>query len=251
MKRRAGLVLPVVASLVVFVLAWQLIVFVAGYPSFILPGPYTVAERFIRAWSDGMMWPHTQTTLVEVLLGFAIGASIGLVTGIGLARSRLAERLLSPYLVAAQATPILALAPLIVLWFGSGLPSKLVICTLIVFFPVAVATMVGIRSVDPRLLEMARSFRATEWQTITRVEVPAALPAILGGLRVGITLAVIGAIVGEWAGGETGLGVLINIARGSLFDIPLMFATLLTLALVGVSLYLVMVLIERRLVGER
>jgi len=251
MKRRAGLVLPVVASLVVFVVAWQLIVFVTGYPSFILPGPYTVAERFIRAWSDGMMWPHTQTTLVEILLGFAIGASIGLVTGIGLARSRLAERLLSPYLVAAQATPILALAPLIVLWFGSGLPSKLVICTLIVFFPVAIATMVGIRSVDPRLLEMARSFRATEWQTITRVEVPAALPAILGGLRVGITLAVIGAIVGEWAGGETGLGVLINIARGSLFDIPLMFATLLTLALVGVSLYLVMVLIERRLVGER
>jgi len=251
MKRRAGLVLPVVASLVVFVVAWQLIVFVTGYPSFILPGPYTVAERFIRAWSDGMMWPHTQTTLVEILLGFAIGASIGLVTGIGLARSRLAERLLSPYLVAAQATPILALAPLIVLWFGSGLPSKLVICTLIVFFPVAVATMVGIRSVDPRLLEMARSFRATEWQTITRVEVPAALPAILGGLRVGITLAVIGAIVGEWAGGETGLGVLINIARGSLFDTPLMFATLLTLALVGVSLYLVMVLIERRLVGER
>jgi NitT/TauT family transport system permease protein len=251
MKRGAGLVLPVVASLLVFVLVWQLVVLVTGYPSFILPGPYTVAERLVRAWSDGTMWPHTQTTLVEVLLGFAIGATIGLVTGIGLARSHLAERLLSPYLVAAQATPVLALAPLIVLWFGSGLPSKLVICTLIVFFPVAVATMVGIRSVDPRLLEMSRSFRATEWQTISRVEVPAALPAILGGLRVGITLAVIGAIVGEWAGGETGLGVLINIARGSLFDIPLMFATLLTLALVGVSLYLVMVLIERRLVGER
>ena len=251
MKRGAGIVLPVVASLAVFVLAWQLVVFVTGYPSFILPGPYTVLERFANAWTDGTMWPHTQTTLVEVLLGFAIGATIGLVTGIGLARSRLAERLLSPYLVAAQATPVLVLAPLIVLWFGSGLPSKLVICTLIVFFPVAVATMVGIRSVDPRLLEMANSFRATSWQTITRVEVPAALPAILGGLRVGITLAVIGAIVGEWAGGESGLGVLINIARGSLFDIPLMFSALLTLALVGVALYLVMVLIERRLVGER
>jgi len=250
-KRGAGIVLPVVASLVVFVLAWQLVVFVTGYPSFILPGPYTVLERFAKAWADGTMWPHTQTTLVEVLLGFTIGATIGLVTGIGLARSRLAERLLSPYLVAAQATPVLVLAPLIVLWFGSGLPSKLVICTLIVFFPVAVATMVGIRSVDPRLLEMANSFRATSWQTITRVEVPAALPAILGGLRVGITLAVIGAIVGEWAGGESGLGVLINIARGSLFDIPLMFSALLTLALVGVALYLVMVLIERRLVGER
>ena len=251
MKRGAGIVMPVVASLVVFVLGWQLVVVVTGYPPFILPGPYTVLERFAKAWADGTMWPHTQTTLVEVLLGFAIGATIGLVTGIGLARSHLAERLLSPYLVAAQATPVLVLAPLIVLWFGSGLASKLVICTLIVFFPVAVATMVGIRSVDPRLLEMASSFRATNWQTITRVEVPAALPAILGGLRVGITLAVIGAIVGEWAGGESGLGVLINIARGSLFDIPLMFAALLTLALVGVALYLVMVLVERRLVGER
>ena len=251
MTRRAGVVLPVVASLAAFVIAWQLVVFVTGFQSFILPGPYTVAERFAKAWADGTMWPHTLTTLVEVLLGFAIGSTIAIVIGIGLARSRLAERLLSPYLVAAQATPVLALAPLIVLWFGNGLPSKLVICTLIVFFPVAVATMVGIRSVDPRLLEMARSFRATGWQMITRVEVPAALPAILGGLRVGITLAVIGAIVGEWAGGESGLGVLINIARGSLFDIPLMFATLLTLALLGVSLYLVMVLVERRLVGER
>jgi NitT/TauT family transport system permease protein len=247
----AGLVVPAVASLVVFVAAWQLVVFVGGYPSFILPGPLTVAERFVRAWSDGTMAPHAWTTLVEVLLGFAIGAGLALVTGVLLARSRLAERLLSPYLVAAQATPILVLAPLIVLWFGTGLLSKLVITTMIVFFPVAVATMVGIRSVDPRLLEMARSFRATSWQVVSRVEVPAALPAILGGMRVGITLAVIGAIVAEWAGGESGLGVLINVARGSLFDIPLMFATLLTLALTGVALYVVMVFIERRLVGDR
>jgi NitT/TauT family transport system permease protein len=249
--RLARLAGPAAASLVVFILAWQLVVFVGGYPPFILPGPLTVAERFLRAWTDGTMWPHMQTTLVEVLLGFAIGAGLALVTGVLLARSRLAERLLSPYLVAAQATPILALAPLIVLWFGTGLLSKLVITTLIVFFPVAVATMVGIRSVDPRLLEMARSFRATGWQVVTRVEVPAALPAILGGMRVGVTLAVIGAIVAEWAGGETGLGVLINVARGSLFDIPLMFATLVTLALTGVALYLVMLLVERRLVGDR
>lgn len=235
----------------VFIAAWQLIVFVSGFRSFVLPGPWTVLERFISAWADGTMLPHVEQTLVEVLLGFALGATLALGVGILLARSRLAERLLSPYLVAAQATPILALAPLIVLWFGNGLTSKLVITTLIVFFPVAVATMVGIRSVDPRLLEMARSFRATSWQTIARVEVPAALPAILGGMRVGITLAVIGAIVSEWAGGEKGLGVLINIARGSLFDTPLMFAALVTLALLGVSLYLVMVLIERRLVGER
>ena len=242
---------PAVASLAVFVLVWQAVVVVSGFPPFILPGPLAVGERFVRAWTDGTMWPHVSATLVEVLLGFAIGASVALVAGILLARSRLAERLLSPYLVAAQATPMLALAPLIALWFGTGLSSKLVICTLIVFFPVAVATMVGIRSVDRRLLEMARAYRASEWQTIIRVEVPAALPAILGGMRVGVTLAVIGAIVGEWAGADAGLGVLINIARGSLFDIPLMFAALLQLAIIGVTLYLVMLFIERRLVGER
>jgi NitT/TauT family transport system permease protein len=250
-RRTFHLVWPIVISLGVFVVAWQLVVLVTGYPAFILPGPLTVLERFVKAWADGLMWQHALQTLVEILLGFALGAAIALVTGILLARSRLAERLLSPYIVAAQATPVLALAPLIVLWFGSGLVSKLVITTLIVFFPVAVATMVGIRSVDPRLLEMARSFRATSWQIVSRVEIPAALPAILGGMRVGITLAVIGAIVAEWAGGEKGLGVLINMARGSMFDIPLMFATLLTLAIIGVSLYLVMVFIERRLVGDR
>jgi NitT/TauT family transport system permease protein len=250
-RRWLGLVGPVIASLAVFVLAWQAIVFVTGYPPFILPGPLTVARRFVGAWSDGTMERHAATTLVEILLGFAIGATLALVAGLLLARSRLVERLASPYLVAAQSTPVLALAPLLVLWFGTGLLSKLVIIVLIVFFPVAIATMVGIRTVDPGLLEMARSFRATSRQIATRVEIPAALPSILGGMRVGATLAVIGAIVAEWAGGESGLGVLINIARGSLFDIPLMFATLATLALIGIALYLVMVLVERRLVGDR
>ncbi len=197
------------------------------------------------------MTPHALTTLSEVLLGFGAGASAALVTGYLLARSRLAERLLSPYLVAAQATPILALAPLIALWFGSGLTGKVLICALIVFFPVAVATMVGIRSVDRNLLELGQSLRATRWQIVSKLEVPAALPQIMGGMRVGVTLAVVGAIVGEWAGGEQGLGVLINLARGSLFDIPLMFATLLTIALVGVGLYLAVLFVERRLVGAR
>ena len=250
-RRAWGVAWPAVLSLGAFLVVWQLVVAVSGFPPFILPGPLTVAERWARAWIEGTMWPHVAQTLVEILLGFAIGAVVALVVGVLLARSRLVERLLSPYLVAAQATPILALAPLIVLWFGNGLTSKLVITTLIVFFPVAVATMVGIRSVDPRLLEMARAFRASSWQVVRRVEVPAALPSILGGMRVGVTLAVIGAIVGEWAGGERGLGVLINIARGALFDIPLMFAALVQLAVIGVGLYLVMVLVERRLVGDR
>jgi len=243
--------LSVALALVGFIALWTLVVAVSGFPPFILPPPWQVADRFVRAIMDGTIAPHLWTTLSEVLLGFAAGAGSALVVGYALARSALVERLLSPYLVALQATPILALAPLIALWFGPGLLGKVIICALIVFFPMAIATMVGIRSVDARLLELGRSLRATRRQVLLTLEVPAALPSIFGGMRVGVTLAVVGAIVGEWAGAERGLGVLVNLARGSLFDIPLMFATLLTIALVGIALYLIVVVIERRLVGAR
>ena len=238
-------------ALVAFVLAWKALVVLAGYPVFVLPPPELVAARFVSAWADGTIPPHAFRTLNEVALGFAVGGGLALVAGYVLARLPLAERLLSPYLVAAQATPILALAPLLALWFGPGLTAKIVICALIVFFPVAIATMVGVRAVDDRLLELARSLRATRWQIVTTLEIPAALPAIFGGLRVGVTLAVVGAIVGEWAGADRGLGLLVNLARGSLFDIPLLFATLLTIALLGIVLYAVVVFVERALVGAR
>jgi len=242
---------PVILAFVLFVVVWKAIVVIGGLPPFILPPPEGVAERFVSAWLDGTVWPHFVTTMVEIVLGLAVGVGLALIAGYGLARSVLFERLASPYLVAAQAIPILALAPLLVLWFGNGLASKVVICALIVFFPVAIATMVGIRSVDDRLIELGRSLRATDRQILTTIEIPGALPSIFGGLRVGVTLAVVGAVVGEWAGASRGLAVLLNLARGSLFDIPLMFATLLTIALVGVALYLVVVALERRLVGAR
>jgi NitT/TauT family transport system permease protein len=242
---------PVVGALVLFLVAWKAVVVVGGYPAFILPAPETVVARFTDAWGSGLLARHTWATLVEIGLGFAIGATSAIVVGYLLARSVLAERVLSPYIVAAQATPILALAPLLVLWFGPGLGARVVICGLIVFFPIAVATMVGIRAVDARLLELARSLRATRRQVLTTLEIPAALPSIFGGLRVGVTLAVVGAIVAEWAGADEGLGVLVNLARGSLFDTPLLFATLLTIAIVGVALYLLVVLLERILVGAR
>ncbi len=248
---RRSTALPVIGALAVFLLLWQAVVLVSGFPPFILPAPGAVVGRLVTALADGTIAPHLLTTLVEVVLGFTVGAGLALVVGYALARSAHVERLLSPYLVAAQATPILALAPLIALWFGPGLLGKVIICALIVFFPVAIATMVGIRAVDTRLLELGRSLRATRRQILTTLEVPAALPSILGGIRVGVTLAVVGAIVGEWAGAERGLGVLINLARGSLFDIPLMFATLLTIAIVGIVLYLLVVLVERRVVGAR
>ena len=249
MTRSAAI--SIVVALGVFLAIWQLVVIVSGFPPFILPPPGAVIARWASAWAAGTIGPHLVATLQEVLLGFAAGAGAAVLVGYALARSARVERLVSPYLVAAQATPILALAPLIALWFGPGLAGKVVICALIVFFPVAIATMVGIRAVDAGLLELGRSLRATRRQVLTTLEIPAALPSILGGMRVGVTLAVVGAIVGEWAGADRGLGVLINLARGSLFDIPLMFATLVTIAIVGIALYSVVVIAERRLVGVR
>jgi NitT/TauT family transport system permease protein len=248
--RVSGLVAGAV-GLAVFLLAWKAIEIVGGYPPYILPAPEAVLDRLVGGWTDGTIPRHAGTTLLEIALGFGVGATLAVIVGYGLARSALVERLVSPYIVAAQATPILALAPLLTLWFGPGLTSKVVICSLIVFFPIAISTMVGIRSVDAGLLELARSLRATRRQVLVTLEIPAALPSIFGGFRVGVTLAVVGAIVGEWAGAERGLGVLVNLARGSLFDIPLMFATLVTIALLGVCLYALVVVIERALLAAR
>jgi NitT/TauT family transport system permease protein len=239
------------AGLAIFLVAWRLIVAVLGLEAFVLPPPETVAARFVRAWTDGTIEPHVVATLEEVALGFVVGGGTALAIGWLLARSRLAGLVLSPYLVAAQSTPVIALAPVLTVWFGTGLLPRVVICALIVFFPVAVSTMVGFRSIDRGLLELAASLRATRRQRFATLELPAALPAILGGVRVGVTLAVVGAIVAEWAGADQGLGRLILIAQGSLFDIPLMFATLATIALLGIVLYGAVVLVERRLVGGR
>ena len=248
---RPGDAIVTVGALAAFLLGWQALVALSGLPPYILPAPGQVGARLLEAWADGTMWRHAQVTVLEIALGFLVGGTFALAAGYSLARSRLVERALSPYLVAAQATPVLALAPLIALWFGTGIVAKVIICALIVFFPVAIVTMVGIRSVDPRLVEMLRSLRATRGQMLRVLEVPAALPSIFGGLRIGITLAVIGAIVGEWAGGDRGLGVLLNIARGGLFDVPLLFATLVTIAGLALLLYSLVVVAERRLVGAR
>lgn len=243
--------LAILAGGVAVLLFWKLIVVVGGYPPFVLPPPEAVFGRLVSAWQAGLIQPELAATLTEICLGFLIGGAAGLVVGVLLARWRVVELVLSPYLVAAQTVPVLALAPLITLWFGTGLGSKLVICGLIVFFPIAISTMVGFRRVDPGLLEMARSFRATSRELLTTVEIPAALPVIFGGIRVGVTLAVVGAIVAEWSGADHGLGVLINLARGSLFDTPLMFAALVTVAAVGIALYVVVALVERLLLGSR
>lgn len=246
MRRLAATLL----SLAAFLVAWKLLTVVAGMPEYILPAPEVVAKRAVRAIGSGLLWEHTAVTLTEILLGLAVGAGSAIGVGVALGKSVVIERVLSPYIVAAQSVPILALAPLLDIWFGGGLLARVLICALIVFFPIAIATMVGIRSADPLLVEMFRSLGATPGQRTTRLEIPSALPVIFGGLRVGVTLAVIGAVVAEWAGARSGLGILINIANQGLFDTPLMFVALVTLAVIGIGLHGLVVSIERRVVTQ-
>jgi NitT/TauT family transport system permease protein len=237
-----------VTSLAVFLAAWKVLTVLTGTPQYILPAPDVVAERGARAIGSGILWEHLWATLTEVVPGFLLGAATAVAVGVALGKSVVIERVLSPYIVAAQAVPILALAPLLDIWFGGGLLSRVLVVALIVVFPIAIATMVGIRSVDPRLREMLRSLGATPGQVTARLEIPSALPVIFGGLRVGVTLAVIGAVVSEWVSASSGLGVLINIADQGLFDTPLMFVALVALAVIGLAFYGLVVQVERRLI---
>ncbi len=236
------------ASLAAFVAAWALAAAWSGLPAFILPGPIAVAERWATIAADGSLWRHTWATLSQLLVGLALGLGVAFGLGYLIARSTRLERALTPYIVASQAVPVVALAPLIVIWFGSGLLAKALICALIVFFPALVNTLVGLRGIPLELRDLMRVYRATRWQTLIALEIPAALPVLIGGLKIGATLAVIGAVVGEYVGSDRGLGYLINFARGT-YDTPLVIAGVLTLVVLALGLYGIVAWLETRTVG--
>jgi NitT/TauT family transport system permease protein len=238
----------VLVSLLIMLLVWQLVALLGGFPAFILPTPEQVGVRFVQATLDGSLLHNTAVTLEEILAGLALGVSVATMLGYLLARSLHLERLLSPYIVASQSIPVVAIAPLLVIWFGPGLFSKVLICALIVFFPVLVNTVVGVRSVPEDLRDLMRSLQASRWLTLRYLELPAALPVFLGGLRIGATLSVIGAVVGEFVGANSGLGYMVNYARG-LFDTALVFVAVLTLIVLALILYGSVSLIEARLLS--
>ncbi len=233
-------------AVVLFLAGWQLVVVIFKLPAFILPSPQLVWGRLLTALNDGSLGRHTLATLTEVISGLAIGILGASLLGYLLSKSKLLERVLSPFLVASQAVPIAAIAPLLIIWFGSGVLSKVLICSLTVFFPVLVNTLVGLHAVPDTMRDLMRTLHATRWQTLTYLELPAALPVLLGGMRVGATLSVIGAVVGELAGTDKGLGFLINVGRGQ-YDTALVFVAVLTLVLLAVILYGSVLLLERRL----
>lgn len=239
--------MPGVVGLLGMLVVWQLLVWLGNYPAFILPEPLAVWHKFVETATNGLLWRHFRLTLLEVLLGFALGFSTATVLGYYLAHHKRAEYLVTPYLVAMQAIPVVAIAPLLVIWFGFGLLSKVLVCAIIVFFPVLINTIVGVRSVRREWLDVMHVWHASRWETFRLVEVPAAMPVLFGGLKLGVTLAVVGAVVGEFVGAREGLGALINIARGGLYDTTLLFVALFTLVVMALALYGSVVWLEQRL----
>ena len=236
---------PGMISVTFGILAWYLLTRYSGIPNFILPSPQSVWTRFLQALGDGSLIYHTGITLIEILLGLLSGTIFATFVGYGLAKSRSLERILSPYLVASQAIPIVAIAPLLVIWLGDGILSKVVICALIVFFPVLVNTIVGVRAVPIALYDLMRSLHASRSQILWKVEVPASLPVFLGGLRVGATLSVIGAIVGELVDAEEGLGFLLQLGDFQ-YDTPMVFVAVFMLIALALMLYSIVTLLEKR-----
>jgi len=237
----------ILLSFILLILFWQLLVSVGGYDRFILPGPADVWNQLLIVMGDGRLIKHTFHTVSEVLPGLLIGLLIAVPLGYLLAKSPLAERLLSPYLIASQAIPIIAIAPLLTIWIRSPYWSRVSVAVLVVFFPVTINIITGMRNVPHELYDLMHSLKATRWQIFSKLELPAATPLLLAGLKIGATLAVIGALVGEFVQPKNeGLGYMLVTARYQ-FKTDLVFVVLLTLAIIALVMYGLVAVLEKRL----
>ena len=234
----------ILLSVLIVLGVWSAVVHWSDLPAFVLPSPTAVWGKFIHTLKDGSLLFNTWVTLKEVLAGLLAGSCLAVFIGYFLSRSSTLEKLISPILVAGQAVPTVAIAPILIIWFGSGISSKVLICALTVFFPILVNTIIGFRSVPTPLRDLMSSMHANRWQVFKLLEVPASLPVLLGGFRIGATLSVIGAVVGEFVGSDQGLGFLINLGRGQ-YDMALVFVAIFTLMILALVLYGFVVLVER------
>lgn len=225
------------------VLLWQGFVWLTDVPPFLLPSPWRVAQALAARW-DSIAF-HALVTGTEILAGLALGTLLGCTMALALAAWRGGRRWLLPLLLVSQAIPVFAIAPLLTLWFGFGLASKVAMATLIIFFPVATAFYDGLRRTEPGLLALAQTMGAPRAAVLWRLRVPAALPALASGLRVAAAVAPIGAVVGEWVGASAGLGYLMLHANGR-SQTDVMFAALLVLALMALALWFTMDRLLRR-----
>ncbi|HEY0836528.1 MAG TPA: ABC transporter permease [Azospirillum sp.] len=226
--------LRALVTLAVLLVAWQALVWATEVPRYILPGPLLVAGALQR--HAPLLLQHGLTTLAEILLGLTLGVALGTGSALVLASVRAARRWLMPLLVVSQAIPVFALAPVLVLWLGYGMASKVAMATLVIYFPVTTALFDGLRRTEPGWLDLARTMGASKAAALWHLRLPAALPALASGVRVAVAVAPIGAIIGEWVGSSAGLGYLMLHANARM-QVDLLFAALFVLGAFAVTLY--------------
>ncbi|MEX1158216.1 MAG: ABC transporter permease [Thermomicrobiales bacterium] len=236
-----GWLVPLLA-LALGLLAWEVIVQLRDTPSWFIPKPSEVGRELVT--SRALIWGHTWTTLQEMLLGLALAFLLGVLLAVAIASSRLVERSVYPGLVASQAVPIIALAPILLIWFGYGMTPKVIVVVLTCFFPIVVSMVDGLRAADTDALALLRSMGASRWQIMRIVRVPTALPSLVSGTRIAAAWSVIGALVGEWVGASSGLGYLMT-RSASQFQTPRLYAAVFVAAALGVTLFALVALAER------
>ena len=242
---KKGRILNVVLVLIGFCLIWEAAVIVFAIKPFLLPAPSRVLADIL---SEPLWYgEHTLVTLQETALGFILAVLAGLVMAIGIVFSRFVEQTLYTFLVAINSIPKVAVAPLFIVWFGAGIEPKVAIAFLIAVFPIVIDTVLGLRSVEPEMLDLARSMRGSAMQTLWKIRFPTALPSMFAGMKVGISFAFIGSIVGEFVASQAGLGFVIDSAQPT-FDTTRIFAAIMLLAVVGTTLFYIIELAERTFV---
>jgi ABC-type nitrate/sulfonate/bicarbonate transport system permease component len=226
------------------VLAWQVATGIWAVPAWLLPSPWQILLAGLEA--RHLLGLHVWQTLQETWLGLAVALVTGLLLALAIDLSALLRRALYPLLVASQTVPILALAPLLIIWFGYGMTPKVIVVALVCFFPIAVNTADGLQSADPELIALLRSMGASRWQIFTKVRLPGALPAFFTGLKIAITYSVIGAVIGEWVGASQGLGIFM-IRSSNAFLTDRVFAAIVVTSVLSIAMFLVAVVVERAL----
>jgi NitT/TauT family transport system permease protein len=237
-------------TLIVIVLLWQALLPESGGVALILPRPNRILEKFVSVTQNGLLIRELGVTALEIFLGFSFGVGIAFGIGYSIAHNRLLEQILAPYLVGFQALPIVAIAPALILWLGPGLASNSVICAFIVFFPMLMSTVVGIKTIDADRHELFNSWAVTRWNRFRHLEFPGALPSLFGGLKVSVILAVAGAVVAESVTPIGGIGSLLYAAR-SRYDSALAWVAVFTLTAFALTLYGAVNALERRLLRWR
>ena len=230
------------------ILVWQLVCWVFVPPSWLFPKPLTVWQRFFELLEAGAILHHVRVTAIEIGAGYVLGLLLGLLSGYPISQINLLEKILTPYLIAANSIPLVAFAPLLLLWFGNGIGTKIIVAGMIVYFPVTISTIAGFHSRSFGYNRLMHSLKANKWQRFKYLELPSAIPGILAGMKIAAPLAVVGAVVGEFLGTGEGLGHLILEANG-LLDTPQLFVAIIILALIGIFFYLATLGMEQLLIG--